>query len=94
MKLELEVKDEITDKIVASALKEIANMCAEEITDLLDELEAGGLQQHKLKDLNDSASNLKAVLTVLRYCTVDSIMHYHEELLNEYHTAIGSYYDY
>ena len=94
MKLELEVKDEVKEKIVANELKEIADMCAEEITDLLEELESSGLQQYKLKDLNDSATNLKAILTVLRYCTVNSNMIDHENLLADYYTSIGSYYEY
>ena len=89
MKIEILVKDRAVDIIVYNALIDMADLCAEEITGLLDKLETDGLPQYKLKDLNDSAATLSALLTVLKYCSVEPEIDSYEAVLNEYGLAVG-----
>ena len=89
-KIEIEVPESLCDQIVVAQLKDWADMNVEEVIDLLDELNDNYLEQYKLKDLNDSVRTLKALLVVIKYCTVSPSLDYHEEVVAEYEDAIFS----
>lgn len=90
MKLKIDVADEIRDEIVIQTIEEWAQINANEIIPLLEELREVGLRQYKVKDLNDSAITLDALITVLKYCTAGTQVDYYEEILAEYSEAIFS----